>query len=178
VPKKKPIEKQSSKAKGELEEALERARGGDRSALPAVQKYLDEKGEGYFEVADMARVLQAAQVKRIVGEDLLAQETVHRCLKELHEEIGGQSPTPLERLLVERIVVCWLQLYETESRYAESKGLTSGQHEYYQKRVDRQQRRYISAIKALAQVRRLLGVPNVQINIAEQQVNVSGGLGP
>ena len=44
---------------------------------------------------------------------------------------------------------------------------------FYQKWQERSQRRFLSAVKALAQVRKLLGV-NVQINIAEQQVNVAG----
>ena len=38
-------------------------------------------------------------------------------------------------------------------------------------RQDRTQRRLTNACKALAQIRKLLG-PNIQINVAEQQVNV------
>jgi len=37
----------------------------------------------------------------------------------------------------------------------------------------RAQRRYLAAIKALAMVRRL-GIPAVQINVADQQINVMG----
>ena len=50
---------------------------------------------------------------------------------------------------------------------------THHQCSFYQKWQDRSQRRFLSAVKALAQVRKLMGV-NVQINIAEQQVNVAG----
>ncbi len=46
-------------------------------------------------------------------------------------------------------------------------------HAFYQKWQERCHRRFLSACKTLAQVRKLLGV-NVQINIAEQQVNVAG----
>ena len=38
---------------------------------------------------------------------------------------------------------------------------------------DRAHRRYLSAIRTLAQVRRLL-TPAVQINVGENQVNVAG----
>ena len=41
------------------------------------------------------------------------------------------------------------------------------------RRHDRAHGRFLSACKALAQIRKLLGV-NVQINIAEKQVNVAG----
>ena len=44
--------------------------------------------------------------------------------------------------------------------------------ECLQRRQDRTQRRLTNACKALAQIRKLLG-PNIQINVAEQQVNVT-----
>jgi len=41
---------------------------------------------------------------------------------------------------------------------------------------DRAHRRYLQAVKALAQVRKLLGASVTQVNIAENQVNVAGSL--
>jgi hypothetical protein len=38
--------------------------------------------------------------------------------------------------------------------------------------IERAQRRYLGAIKALAQVRKL-GVPAVQVNIGEKQINMA-----
>jgi hypothetical protein len=46
------------------------------------------------------------------------------------------------------------------------------QGEYYQKRLDRAHRRHLSAIRTLAQIRKL--APAVQINIAEKQINTVG----
>ena len=43
----------------------------------------------------------------------------------------------------------------------------------YQHWLDRAQKRYLTALKTLAQVRRLL-VPVVQVNIAQKQINVAG----
>jgi hypothetical protein len=50
--------------------------------------------------------------------------------------------------------------------------LTLRQAEFHQKRITMAHNRYLSAIRTLAQVRRL-GVPAVQVNIGEQQVNVA-----
>ena len=47
---------------------------------------------------------------------------------------------------------------------------TVKQSEFFQRRQDRAHRRYLSAIRTLAQVRRLL-LPPVQVNIGAQQVN-------
>ena len=44
---------------------------------------------------------------------------------------------------------------------------------YYQKCIEKSERRYMSALRTLAVVRKL-GVPTVQVNIAEKQVNMAG----
>ena len=49
---------------------------------------------------------------------------------------------------------------------------TMSQDGHRQKRLDRAHRRHISAVRALAQIRKM--GPAVQINIAEKQINTSG----
>ncbi len=46
--------------------------------------------------------------------------------------------------------------------------------DHYQKCIDRAHRRYLSALKALAEVRKLN--VTVQLNIARRQVNVAGAV--
>ncbi len=46
--------------------------------------------------------------------------------------------------------------------------------DYMDRHRDRAERRYVQAVKALAQVRKLLG-PSIQVNIGRNQVNVAGG---
>ena len=45
--------------------------------------------------------------------------------------------------------------------------------DYYQRRQERAHKRYLSAVKALAQVRRL-ELPAVQVNIGQNQINAIG----
>jgi hypothetical protein len=109
-------------------------------------------------------------VKRMSGNDVFSQEAIPRNLKAMREEVAGQNPSPLERLLAERITVCWLELQYFEAIYAQNLGkLTITQSDYHQRRIDTAHRRYLSSIKALAQIRKL--GPAVQINIAEKQIN-------
>jgi len=78
----------------------------------------------------------------------------------------------LERLLSKRIAVCWLQLQYYEAIYAQNLSkFTITQSEYHQRRIDKAHRRYLSAIRTLAQIRKL--GPAVQINIAEKQINTA-----
>ena len=74
-----------------------------------------------------------------------------------------------------RIVACWLQVAYADHLAAgfEQEGGRIVQGEYWQRMQDRAHRRYLAAIRSLAQVRRLL-TPAMQVNIAEQQVNIAG----
>jgi hypothetical protein len=88
----------------------------------------------------------------------------------LTTELAGPQPSPLERLLIERIAICWLQLSYAEVLYAKNiQDLGFQQAEHYEQRVSKAQARYLAAIRTLAQVRRL-GVPAMQVNIGQQQV--------
>jgi hypothetical protein len=51
------------------------------------------------------------------------------------------------------------------------KSMTFAQGNYKQKMIDHAHRRYLSAIRTLAQIRKL--GPAVQINIAEKQINTA-----
>ena len=92
----------------------------------------------------------------------------------MREELaGGVAPSPLEALLIERIVICWLHLQYHEAHYAANMSRKENiLHVQIGERMDKAQRRYLGAIKALAQVRRL-ALPSVQVNIGEKQVNVA-----
>jgi hypothetical protein len=62
---------------------------------------------------------------------------------------------------------------DADIRYAQAKDLTWKAGEYYQRRMDHSHKRYLSALKTLAQVRKL-AVPVLQINIAKKQTNIAG----
>lgn len=131
--------------------------------------------------SDIGRRAQHLLIDTASAGDPLTQDALSRPLDMMREEIAGENPTPLEVLLTERVVSCWMlvelfdvlmagQLWrDTEKRVAPS----------YLKHMIRWQesatRRYLAAIKGLVQVRKLLR-PSVQINYAEQQVNIAGDL--
>ncbi len=97
-------------------------------------------------------------------------EKVHR----MRVALSGTNPTPLERLLVERIVTCWLRLYESEIRTVQARDLSIRQAEWCEKKIDHANRRYLTAIRMLATVRKLaLPVLVAQINVAKNQTNIN-----
>ncbi len=131
----------------------------------------DRSPELWDEVGDLALQAERALVKGISGENALLKDALYRKLEVLRAELSGPSPSVLDRLLVERVVACWLQVYGADALYAQNLGkLTLKRSEFFQRRQDRAHRRYLSAIRTLAHVRRLL-LPPVQVNIGAQQVN-------
>lgn len=163
----------SAPTKDELKAVLRKAEQGDTTVLPALRAYMDQAPGFWEKWGDMAKATQTALTELAAGKNLLVQETIARKCAALTQELAGPTPSPLERLLVERIVLCWLHLHYAEALYLQSKDLSIRQAAFHQQRISKAQARYLSAIRTLAQVRRL-GVPAVQINVGGQQVNVAG----
>jgi hypothetical protein len=159
----------------ELRKLLKRAEPGDTKTLPALREMLSKADEDLVRRfgGDLAEQTESTLVNAAAGQNLVFQEALLRRLELLRAELAGPSPSPLERLLVERIVLCWLHLHDKEIRFAQAKSLTIPQADYQQRAIDRAHKRYLSAIKMLAVVRRL-AIPAFQVNIARKQVNVSG----
>jgi hypothetical protein len=153
---------------------IRRAEGGDQAALPAVRELLAKTGVAATLGGDLARRAQDTLLAAFAGANLLAREATARRMEELRAELAGATPTPVERLLAERAVACWLHLYHLENSYAGKASMTLDLGAYYQRCIDRAHKRYLSALKALADVRKL-ALPALQVNIARKQVNVACG---
>jgi hypothetical protein len=161
--------------KDEVKTLLRKAEKGDSTVLPTLRTWMDRTPGHWEAMGDLAKVAREALIEHASGDkNLLVRESLTRKCAALTQELTGLTPSPIERLLVERIVMCWLQLYYAECLYVQSmQDLTIRQAEFHQQRLSKAQARYLSAIRTLAQVRRL-GVPAIQVNVGQQQVNVTG----
>jgi hypothetical protein len=157
----------------ELNALIDRAQHGDKTSLPALREVLKDPAAVNELGGDLARQAQLHLIAKFSGENLLFKESVRHKLDLLRAELAGPSPTPLEGLLVERVVACWLHLHYLEVIYANKESMSLEMGAYYQRCLSAAQKRYLAAIKALALVRKL-AVPVLQVNIARKQVNVAG----
>jgi hypothetical protein len=115
--------------------------------------------------------------KRTGGEESGYNEPLRRsiefCGHDLGKRLAGPSPGPLEQLLVEGIVTCWVELHALEIAIAQrvhfngGGAMSEGALPAYEERRQRAHRRYLDAIRTLAQVRRL-AIPALRLT----QVNV------
>jgi hypothetical protein len=157
----------------ELMALVKRAEGGDQSTLPVLRQMLEQPSVVDLFGGDLARQTERWLIDKAAGKNLSFKEAMLRKMDLLRAELAGPSPTPVERLLAERAATCWLQLHDAEIRLAQTaEKLTINQAEYHQRSRDRAHRRYLSALKTLAVVRKL-AVPVLQVNIARKQVNVA-----
>jgi hypothetical protein len=154
---------------------LPAANAGDRDATKELRQVLDEHPELWSSIGDLGKQAELALVEAAVGNGTFAKTAVQRKLDTLRDELLGESSSPIERLLVDRVTVTWLALAIAEGVYNRSlaDGLDAFEEDWHQKRVERAQKRHLAAVKTLAQVRKL-GTPVVQVNIGEKQINLVG----
>ena len=151
---------------------LKRAAKGDIATLPAIRKLLENPANIDAFGGNLARYAQGLLVGALSGEDLSVREAIHAKLAAMKKELLGENPTPVERLLVERVVACWLSVQDAEIRTASQREMTLKQGDFHQRRLDATHKRYLAALKALALVRKL-AIPALQINLAKKQVNIA-----
>lgn len=150
---------------------IERASKGDRKALAELQPALDDLPTLVATLGNVARHVQNATLDRLGGQNALLQEAARRHVANIRKDLAGEDPTPLETLLIENIGNAWLWAAYCNYQVATQPGEWGL---FWDKRADHATRRYLAAVKTLAQVRRLQ-VPALlaQINIGEKQVNIT-----
>lgn len=170
----KPTDPAAPTGGGDVRALLKRAAKGDEAVVPTIRKLLVENPAAVELLGgELARGVQAAFVTSLSGKNVGVREAIHTKLAALRAELLGAAPTPAERLLVEHVVACWLQVQDAEFRTAAGRDqMTFKQAEFHQRRMDATHRRYLAALKALALVRKL-ALPVLQVNVARKQVNVA-----
>ena len=169
-----PLSMWDASLQARLDAMVKRADGGDQAVLPTIKQIFDAVLGVWDAYGDLATIAQNALIDLLAGKSVLTREALRKKIAAMRAELAGPEASPLERLLVERVVACWLQSYHADFAYARSlMNASSKEAEHYQRRQDRAARQYLKALRSLALVHRLLISP-VQVNVAERQVNIAG----
>jgi hypothetical protein len=161
---------------------MKRAQNGDTAAVPAMRRVLDEicaqnGGKLPARMATASKLTEAFTRQLSGVDDLLLRECIIRETEQMRDTVAGPNPTPLESLLAERIAFCYLHVQYAEVVYQGTlqQGATSHDQAPFLDRIDGAQRRYLAAIKMLAQVRRIqIPTLQMQVNIGDKQINRAG----
>jgi hypothetical protein len=124
--------------------------------LEALQTYLNENPDLCDKISLLANSVKSSLLEKIV-EDAGSRLLIREELDQLKKRLTNEESTPLERLLIDAVLMCWLRFQQAES-YRNSvmgAGHTFTHVEYADKMLTRTHNRYLKAIESLARLRRL-----------------------
>jgi hypothetical protein len=138
---------------------LEKASKGDLTVLPELKKTFDEHPELLERFGDLVRHAQDSLWRLVAPSCLTVREAIARQAAALKERLMKTATSELEKLLVDRVVISWIEVYHRDIELTNQLLNVSGASktaQAAQRRLDRARVRYLSAIKALATIQKLL----------------------
>jgi hypothetical protein len=162
----------------ELQELADKAEGGEDGARQELRRRLrEETSEVVAGCSDPARSYRRLLAERASGGNPLRKEAISERAGRMALELAGENPTPLEVLLSERVASLWVLVELQEALlaawYYKAKATSPTFVLQMARLQESAHRRYLAAIKTLAQVQKLQGPSRVQVNIGGNQINVS-----
>ena len=156
----------------ELQALSDKAEDGDQDARAELRRALKKSSpEVIARCSDIARTYRWIVADTSSGQDPLKQEAIVERARRMAHEIAGENPSPLEVLLAERIASLWVLVEAQEAllcatyRRGQEKPVGPAFVIQMCKIQESVNRRYLAAIKTLAQVRKLqANTPMVQYN--------------
>lgn len=169
----KQLETPKPKTKEDYRSLIEKASKGDESVLPVLRELIQQSPSLIESVGgDLPKTIERTILGSMAGDNLFFREAVNQKLNTLRNELSGANPSPLERLLIDRVVVAWLRLHDAELRQVKAASMPIAVAKYHEGRIETLNRQFLTSVKALATVRKL-AIPVLigQINIAAKQAN-------
>ncbi|MFO0822826.1 MAG: hypothetical protein U0792_06860 [Gemmataceae bacterium] len=140
----------------ELRKLVAKAKKGDVTALPRIREILDTHEDIWKHVGDVERLVTKAWAEELGGRNPIGVESIRRKADEMRRELEGESPTPLEKLMVGQVVATWLAWQDAQLAATGVTSPTGAQTDHINKRLAGAQRRHLEAIKSLTTTRTLL----------------------
>jgi hypothetical protein len=158
----------------ELRTLSDQAESGDKGARRELRRAVrGSSAEVVRQASELARRGQWGLIKTAAAGEPLMEEALVSRLDLMRVEIAGENPSALESLLTEKVVGAWLlsELLELLNsaqltRIPEAQRVPPSVLKFYLGWQEQAHRRFLSAVRELAKVRRLQsGIPSSQTNI-------------
>jgi hypothetical protein len=140
----------------EFSRLVVQANAGDSGAMAKLRELLDNRPEIWQRVGDLAAHAERLLIDLIAAGNALMAEALRRKLREMRVELLSPTTSLLEKMAVDRVLACWLHVQFVDSIVAKAQGGTITHARYQLQRQTAADRRYTAAVKALAELRRLL----------------------
>jgi len=168
------VARKSTKKKPTLEEVtqqtfelVELADSGDAAAMSEIRQWTAQIPSVISLLGgNLAAVATESLIDAMTGKQLVWREAILQHLDRMRVELAGPNLSAIEKLVVDRVIACWLQVYHADLIAAQAGTVSLQQGDYLQRRQDRAHNRFNAAVKSLATVRRLALPIRVQLNVA------------
>lgn len=142
-------------SRSELEALIDRTQQGDQAARQELCEALKQPGIADRFGGDHHRLTQRLLIKKIHPKDRVARKCLTGEVRRTRRDITGPDTTPLERLLIEVVLTSSLYLTYVKITSLKQKARSPKLDKFYDSRIAAAQRSHLTAIKTLAQVRKM-----------------------
>jgi hypothetical protein len=140
----------------QFERLVSAANASEPGAVEALERFLDDAPEIWQHAGDLAGRSEDFLVAAIAGGNEVLRQSIVRQAERMRTELACPTPSPLENLLVDRIVAGWLHVHFWELTDAPGAEHTPRYRRFAEQRMKIAERRYGAAIRSLALLRKLL----------------------
>src|SRR5262249_49113972 len=143
----------------QVKDIIERAHRGDANVLPQLRQVFQLYPEVVGRFGGLVHHAEQALLTWASGSSLFAREAFERQVGDLGKRLQATAPSELERLLVDQICLSFIEAHATRIQCVDLRRKhadPSAAVEAAEKRLDRAQARYLSAIQKMATVQKLL----------------------
>jgi hypothetical protein len=129
-----------------------RANMGDKAALAELRTFLDAHPEVWQKVGNLAEHTERTWLE-LMSDSVLGTESIKRHIDQIRTELGGPNPVIMEKLLINQAIACYLAAQHADMVLATPGHASTEQIKTRLKRSEIGQKRYLAALRMLAQLR-------------------------
>ncbi len=158
----------------EAVEVFAKARAGDASAQARLRQLIRERDWVNW-LGDLGRQATRELIHKAAAGDRVWKAGITEKANTLRDELLGEKPSVLEKLLVRRVVNGWIAVHALELELTLRPPVNARDRAHLDAALTRAQKRFTEALRELARVRRLQA-PRIlaQLNLATTQTVVNG----
>lgn len=151
-----------------LADLVRRVEAGDAPAMAALRQLFDDAPALWQQLGDLARHAEQGLIAHVGRESVVTAEALGRKLPALRHELGADEATPLERLLIDRLVLTWAQAHVADVDALRAGRLPPAQASFYLNQQNKANQRFLASVRTLATVRKLLRPSPSPVQVANK----------
>lgn len=136
----------------EFERVVRRANQGSDTALLELREILSNQPAIWKTLSDLGSHVRQQLLQLVAGDNAAILESLELNLGNLSIHLASESnnklPPTIQRLLIDRVLVCWLEIHHCQAQYSQPR-ISRTVQGFWERQLDRAQSRYLRAITAL-----------------------------